>query len=233
MFEFSTEFDGNSYKTLTNLVKSNNGQFKSYKQAQFLTKTYRALRQFDNVESVRANFGIEMTESQYVVMVNAYTRWVNYGSDSYRPVTWVFVMDEHGVVAQYKLGYVGTMRQGTSPDPSKTQQLWARTGAVTPLEQPEQPVVAPSEHIGQVGSRMTFEGMIKSVTTFFRRRVSYYDSGVGYLTRVSVDGNEVVYFGQLGEKGATVKFVATVKEHGEYNGRKQTVVSRPKVIETV
>ena len=231
MFEFSTEFDGNSYKTLTNLVKSNNGQFKSYKQAQFLTKTYRALRQFDNVESVRANFGIEMTESQYVVMVNAYTRWVNYGSDSYRPVTWVFVMDEHGVVAQYKLGYVGTMRQGTSPDPSKTQQLWARTGAVTPLEQPEQPVVAPSEHIGQVGSRMTFEGMIKSVTTFFRRRVSYYDSGVGYLTRVSVDGNEVVYFGQLGEKGDTVKFVATVKEHGEYNGRKQTVVSRPKIVQ--
>lgn len=231
MFEFSTEFDGNSYKTLTNLVKSNNGQFKSYKQAQFLTKTYRALRQFDNVESVRANFGIEMTESQYVVMVNAYTRWVNYGSDSYRPVTWVFVMDEHGVVAQYKLGYVGTMRQGTSPDPSKTQQLWARTGAVTPLEQPEQPVVAPSEHIGQVGSRMTFEGMIKSVTTFFRRRVSYYDSGVGYLTRVLVDGNEVVYFGQLGEKGATVKFVATVKEHGEYNGRKQTVVSRPKLVQ--
>lgn len=233
MFEFSTEFDGNTFKTLSGLCKFNNGQFKSYKQAQFLSKTFRASRDFDTVESVRNNFGVEMTESQYIVMINAYTRWVNYGSDSYRPVTWVFVMDEHGVVAQYKLGYVGTMRQGTSPDPSKTQQLWVRVGAVTPLEQPEQPVVAPSEHVGTVGQRMTFEGVIKSVTTFERRRFSYYDSGVGYLTRVSVDGNEVVYFGQLGEKGATVKFVATVKEHGEYNGRKQTVVSRPKVIETV
>lgn len=230
MFEFSTAHDADNYRTLTGLVKANNGQFKTYKQAQFLTKTYRAARDFDTVESVRANFGIEMSESQYIVMVSAHTRWVQYGSDSFRPVTWVFVMDEHGVVAQYKLSYVGTMRRGTSPDPSKTKQLWVRVGEVIPLEQPEAPVVVASEHIGQVGSRVAFEGVIKSVTTFFRRRVSYYDSGVGHLTRVSVDGNEVVYFGQLGEKGATVKFVATVKEHGEYNGKKQTVVSRPKLV---
>ena len=70
-----------------------------------------------------------------------------------------------------------------------------------------------------------------SVAEFERAKFHYYDSGVGYITRINVNGNDVVYFGTFGlERGAEVEFKATVKEHGEYRDRRQTVVNRPKLM---
>jgi hypothetical protein len=143
----------------------------------------------------------------------------------------MFVMDTHGVVAQYKLGYVGDMRSGTCPDPAKTKKLWERAGEVVPLEVPAVPVQPESFHIGAIGNRMELAGVIKAVIEFERTtRFSYYDSGAGYITKIDVDGNDVVYFGRLGEKGEAVKFKATIKDHNLRDGRKQTIVSRPKVM---
>lgn len=233
-FEFSSSFDGDMYKTLSSLVKFNNGQFKSVKQAAYLTKMIKRHREgLDAVDSVRRNFGIDMTETQWIATVDAYMRWTDYGSDSYRPVTWVFVMDEHGVVAQYKLKYVGTMRKGTSPDPTKTQTLWQRVGEVVPLEKTEVIAVEEkqSEHVGSVGDRTVVRGVVKSVIEFERQRFHYYDTGVGVITRLDVDGSDIVYFGSLGaDKGDIVEVKATIKQHGEYKGRKQTVIARPKVL---
>jgi hypothetical protein len=44
------------------------------------------------------------------------------------------------------------------------------------------------------------------------------------------EGNAVVYKGSkklTGEKGETITFKATIKEHGERDGVKQTILSRP------
>lgn len=231
-FQFSSSFDGDMHKTLTGLVKFNNGQFKSVKQASYLTKMIKRHREgLDAVDSVRKNFGIDMTETQWIATVDAYMRWADYGSDSYRPITWVFVMDEHGVVAQYKLKYVGSMRQGTSVDPTRTEVLWQRTAEVVPLEKPVVVEEKPSEHVGSVGVRTVIRGIVKSVIEFDRQRFHYYDSGVGCITRLDVDGSDIVYFGNLGaDKGDTVEVKATIKQHGEYKGRKQTVIARPKVL---
>ena len=232
-FQFASQQDADMFKTLSGLVKFNNGQFKSVKQADFLFKVFSRENLWDTA-SAKSLFNVDLTEGQVMVAVNAYARWADYGSRSVRPVTWKFVVDREGVVAQYKLGYVGDMRSGTSPDPSKTELLWSRQGEITPLERPV--VVAEantSQHIGEVGKRMTFKGVVKFVKTFDRPKFHYYDSGVGYITHVDVDGSTVVYFGSFGseyERGSAVEFVATVKEHGEYQGVKQTVVNRPRVV---
>lgn len=231
MFEFS-DGDDQTFKTLQGLVKFNNGQFKSVKQAEFLTKTLRRRRDGDTPEFVQSNFGLPMADGQYIVFVQATVRWVDYGSDSYRPVGWVFVMDAQGVVAQYKLSWQGTMRQGTSVDPSKTKELWVRAEITTPLvfEKAAEPVQNQSQHIAQVGDRLELTGKVLSVTQFEKRKFHYYDSTVGNITRLDIGGNIVVYFGYLAERGATVTVMATIKSHDEYQGRKQTVISRPKLL---
>lgn len=232
MFSFNTQSDADAFKSLSSLVKTNNGQYKSVKQAQFLDKVCRRARQgYDTPESVMNFYGIPMGADQYIVQTSAMTRWADYGSRSARPVTWIFVMDTHGVVAQYKLGYVGDMRSGTSPDPKKTQKLWERVGEAVPLEVPVAEVLPESFHIGAIGNRLELQGVIKSVIEFQRTtRFSYYDSGAGYVTKIDIDGSDVVYFGHLGAKGETVRVKATIKDHSIRDGRKQTVISRPKVL---
>ena len=230
-FQFASQQDDDMFRTLSGLVKFNNGQFKSIKQADFLFKSFSRGNLWDT-DSAKSLFNVDLAEGQVMVAVNAYARWAGYGVRSVRPVTWKFVVDREGVVAQYKLGYVGDMRGGTSPDPSKTELLWSRQGEITPLERPVAQENT-SQHIGEVGKRMKFVGVVKFVKTFDRPKFHYYDNGVGYLTHVDVDGSTVVYFGSFGseyEKGSAVEFVATVKEHGEYQGVKQTVVNRPRVI---
>lgn len=242
MFDFSSDYDKDTFLTLSGLVKKNDGLFKSAKQAQFLGKRYSA----DTADSVKhygaeevsrsylANYGVDLdaANGQYAVMVDGYMIWADYGSNSRRPVCWIFVMDVHGVVAQYKLAYAGSMRQGTSVVPEKTKLLWKRQVTPVPfVEEVKTEEAKPeSSHIGTVGERRIFKGIIKSVISFNRPKFHYYDSGVGYITRVIVDGSTVVYFGELGEKDKEVEFKATVKEHGEYNGVKQTVVARPALV---
>ena len=46
------------------------------------------------------------------------------------------------------------------------------------------------------------------------------------------DGNTVIYKGkEIAKKGQTVTLKATVKDHGERDGEKQTVIARPANIE--
>ena len=100
-----------------------------------------------------------------------------------------------------------------------------------------------SNHIGTVGERMEFEA-----TVVFKVQL---DSGYGYSSQ---DGAAIVhhpdYFYIVGmkiaddmiiykgtgslsnaKKGDSVRFVAKVKEHGERDGQKQTIIQRPTKVE--
>ena len=90
-----------------------------------------------------------------------------------------------------------------------------------------------SEHVGTIGVRQTFVGIIEKVIAF----ETYYGDGVGYLTTVNCDGNMVKYFNLIRLKdfhrncledfeGLKVQFDAAVKEHDTYKGVKMTQVSR-------
>jgi hypothetical protein len=233
MFQFSTQSDAEVFRTLSYLAKSNNGQFKSVKQAQFLTKQYkRSFAEIQHtVDSVKKHFNIDITDTQYTVSVDAWMQWAGYGVRGNRPIMWIFVMDDQGVVAQYKLGFVGDMRKGCGVDPQKTTKLWERVGEVTPLVMPVVEQAPESNFVGNPGERLEIVGTIKAVFEFNKtRRFSYYDSGIGYVTKVDVNGNDVVYFGKLGEKGDHVAVKATIKDHSVRDGRKQTIISRPRAI---
>lgn len=228
------EFDGNCedyYKTLTGLIKGNQGLFKSIKQSNFLVKRFREeMCAFDAPASVKQYFGIDMSEDQIAVSINATTRWADYGTRSIRPVTWIFVIDKYGIVAEYKLGYTGDMRSGTSPDPLKTKQLWVRTA---PVKEFDEPVVAsPGEHIGTIGQRMQVTGKIVRIGTYSKPRFHYYDSDVGYVTTIKVGNDMLIYWGALRDKqeGDVITLKFTVKEHANRNGINQTVISRPSLL---
>jgi len=84
---------------------------------------------------------------------------------------------------------------------------------------------ATSNWIGAVGERRNFTVTIRNVIVID----GIY--GASYLHIMhDADGNSVIYKGTnvLGVQSATVTVKATIKEHGERDGVKQTKISRPK-----
>lgn len=233
-FQFSTEYDAEQYKSFSSLVKFNNGLFRSEKQAKFLLAKVFNKQNEECVPEKKNFFGIDILATDYVFRVEATVRWASYGSRSVIPVTWIFVADESGIKAQYKLKYNGNLRDGCSPAPEKTETLWVRPQGLelpnffevkTNVEQ----LVNETNFIGVVGKRVTFKGTIKSVREFSsERRFSYYDSGFRTQTVIEVDGSEMIYWNSLNgaKKGDVVEFTATVKQHQVYKDKKQTVISR-------
>lgn len=83
-----------------------------------------------------------------------------------------------------------------------------------------------SNHIGTVGERRDFEGVL--YVSFFKG--SDDQDGFGcWINKVRCGNDIVTYIGSkaLGEKGANVKFRATIKKHDLYKGVKTTQVNRP------
>lgn len=89
-----------------------------------------------------------------------------------------------------------------------------------------------SQHIGQVGDRIELTLKVVHTVSF---QVSRYPL---IVTSVNIcetpEGQSVVYKGaNCWAKGSTIRVKATVKEHGEREGRKQTIIQRPKVLEVI
>lgn len=81
-------------------------------------------------------------------------------------------------------------------------------------------------YVGTEGERRDFELTVE--------RVTHYETDYG-TTYINVckdkDGNTVVYKGSNGwYKGEQYVVKATIKKHEEYDGVKQTLIQRPKVI---
>jgi hypothetical protein len=85
---------------------------------------------------------------------------------------------------------------------------------------------ATSAYIGALSDRIEIVGKIERVIT----TESFY--GIKHINIIRCnDGNVVLYRGNyLGGKDDSVHIMATVAEHTEYNGVKQTIVQRPKNI---
>lgn len=83
---------------------------------------------------------------------------------------------------------------------------------------------AGSQHIGTVGNRTVFTVTINWVKYFEGAFGATYIHGLK-----DASGNVVIYKGSkcLGERGASVTVKATIKEHDERDGVKQTVITRP------
>lgn len=92
--------------------------------------------------------------------------------------------------------------------------------------------VKTNEHIGTVGERSEFVGTIV-------RRFSFdNDFGGGYITLIEdADGRCIKHAGNGAlpriMKGTKIRFMAMVKKHDDYQGRKQTIITRPTQIEEI
>jgi hypothetical protein len=86
---------------------------------------------------------------------------------------------------------------------------------------------ANSQHIGSVGDKVTLTITVERVF------VLETQFGTNYIT-IACDeqGNAITYKGRtnIGDKGDTNTIKASVKDYTVYNGIKQTVIQRPKVI---
>lgn len=90
---------------------------------------------------------------------------------------------------------------------------------------------AKSNFIGEPKQRLEMKGVVEQVISLGFTQVSYYTEVEKFLTKIRVGDDVVVYFGNnIAEKGDEITFKATVKEHSEYNGVKQTTVQRVKVL---
>lgn len=84
-----------------------------------------------------------------------------------------------------------------------------------------------SNHIGDVGDKISFSGVVEMVKGFD----GYY--GITWIHVLKdMEGNVVVYKGskRLADKGSEIRVTAKVKSHGEREGIKQTIIERPKLV---
>lgn len=89
---------------------------------------------------------------------------------------------------------------------------------------------ATAVHMGTIGEKLTVDVTVN----FVFKREGFY--GTEYTTIMhTVDKNVIVYKGAkaLGEKGDRFKVTGTVKKHADFKGINQTIIQRPKVLETV
>jgi hypothetical protein len=87
---------------------------------------------------------------------------------------------------------------------------------------------ATSQHIGTVGDKITL--------TITVERIIVLESqfGTTFITLARDEqGNTIFYKGRtnIGSKGDTNTIKASIKDHTEYSGVKQTVIQRPKLVE--
>lgn len=234
-FSFSCPADQETFMSLKGLSNKNNGFFKTVKQAQFLFKQYtQVFNSLHTRAQVRENFGVIVADDQITVEVTAYTRWADYGSRSVIPVLYVFVLDKHGVVASYKVGGTGNLRDGWSPDPTKTKMLWVRSDdAVCPWSFPtEQEIAAQkaaepvSNWLGYVGDKVEAKVMLVR-----SRAMGYSQFGEMFLSVLRDEiGNIINVWRDLGLKeGEVVNIKGTIKSTEDYKGTKQTTLIRVKV----
>ncbi|UIW11624.1 MAG: hypothetical protein [Enterobacter phage ENC7] len=99
-------------------------------------------------------------------------------------------------------------------------------------EAERQAKIAAAQYIGEIGKRMEMSGTVEKVISLGYTQVSYYTEVERFMTKINVDGNVVIYYGnKIVEEGDVIRFKATPKLHNEYKEVKQTIVQRVKVLE--
>ena len=247
-FKWMTEQDGDLFRSLKGLV-NNGGFFKSSGQAAFFDKRIEYNSNHVGPTSCWDN-SVEVAEGQYAVICEGLiglTGDDNSWGRQARRKSWIFVMDNMGVVAMF-IGRCKHFSDGSAPNGEKTVREFVRTDdaraqELSKLWADERAAKAKilgdkraaSEHVGEVGERIVVEGVARLITSFDN---AY---GTSYMYMIDgEDGNAYKFIGKgihtadnINGAHKTFKLKAkfTVKDHSEYNGQKQTVVNRPKVLE--
>lgn len=249
-FHFDSEWDGEMYKSLASLVKYNDGIYKSPKQRYVLEKKIKDQARTNKAELKNwFNVDLDDDQTQKAIVVKGMASWAA-GIKGQRPVSWVFVLDDLGVVKKYKLKYKGDLRSGTAPDPEKTQLEFQRndntiTSKIDDFRNQETSDKEEREkkakekeskpkgkHIGSTGEKISVSGTLE-----LSSGPKYGEFGEYYINKIRTDdGDLILNFGKsLGNKGDKIKVKGTVKKHStdSITGEPITVVGRMKLAEKV
>lgn len=92
------------------------------------------------------------------------------------------------------------------------------------------------EYVGEVGAKkFPLRITVKKIVRFQGKSFSYYDSGMSTMYICEDEsGNKISYFGsaEMPAEGETGDILCTIKKHEVYKGSKQTVITRPKMVES-
>lgn len=243
-FSFASSFDSDFFRSASGLIKGNNGCFRSSKQRWMLTqsgrvlppwnasdaKTYSGLTEAD-VAVVKTLFGIDAKVGQKGFMTNGVAAF-GYSGMSDRPVSWFFLTDEYGIVGKYKLKFRKGAQGGWMPLPASTEAVWVRPAdaTLTKFEEPKPEPIEVGAHVGKEGKREVFELTIDSIKNLGYRQIAYNVGGDCYVTTMRDAANNVVktftFLGENVKVGDKVRLKATVKSHGYFRGRCETVINR-------
>lgn len=98
---------------------------------------------------------------------------------------------------------------------------------------------APSKHVGQVGQEVELKGFVNYIGPALEDNPKYPakpGQGARHRYMFGIDGDTVVGFsGALNrvQKGDRIRFSAKIKDHAEWNGQNQTVVSHIRLLENI
>lgn len=121
---------------------------------------------------------------------------------------------QYGSLSDKQWAFLGTL----------VERERARPAVEAAREAQKEVARATSRHLGAVGERRSF--LVKVVST--PKFEGQFGTVVINICE-DLSGNVVIYKGgkTLGEKGQTLTVKATIKAHGEREGVKQTIISRP------
>lgn len=225
-----SEFSKDTYISLQGLINKNNGFWRSAKQAKFAPRHMDTRTDADNMEKF---FGFRPTENNIVAQVDVYYSFADYGSRSKVPGLFFFELDDLGVVAKYKVGGRGNLRDGWGPDPKKCKLVWERPAdAPKPdfakdyaemdrAQQEREDFLAARPDL--VAGKQTLEGVISSVKTV-HTHFSYHGEVSTKIVLELDNGNRV--YGTLpskisgADKGDRIQFNAklTVSDDDSHFG---------------
>jgi hypothetical protein len=125
---------------------------------------------------------------------------------------------------EFLRSFTGTLAQWGALTPRQLESVESCFAVIDRLEAAR----ANSQHIGAVGDKVTLTITVERIIVL---ETMY---GTNYITIARDEqGNAITYKGRtdIGNKGDTNTIKAAVKEHTVYNGVKQTVIQRPKLLE--
>lgn len=226
-FQWASEYDEERNNSCVGVIK-NDGKFKSLKHKKFFDKIVEE-RSKDDLEKY---FGVIVEEENAkTIEVDAFISWADYGARSVIPYTAIYIIDDIGIVAKYRIKYRGNMRDGAAPNPERTELKWERDKSIVSNLEVEEEAKESEEANkefayvdAKIGERLSFK--IDS----FRKAGEYMTQfGITNVWEIISDDKVLIWkTGNFIENDAKI-IKGTIKEFSEYNGRKQTILSRCKV----
>lgn len=220
-FEYQSTQAEELDRSLSSMIKFNGGGFKSTKQRDFILKCVASI---GDPENMMDHFGITMGEGEVAIMIDGYIRHAEYGSRGTVPILHFYVLDRSGITAKYRIHYQGNLRDGCRPNPKKTEVKWRRASDfVSTLVEEAPKEVNPGRFLGSIKEKIEVTVTVKKTIVL--------TGDYGYsLMHIMEDeeGNAIIWTTTARElhEGEKVTLRGTVKDHKEYKGVKQTVLTR-------